>query len=243
MSLLLSLTATGGATYTLAADSGSYSLTGQNTTLLYNRVVVADSGSYALSGQATDLRYNRRMVADSGSYSLSGQSVEVLFNRVLAANSSSYLLSGQDVALTYNAGATYTLTADSATYNLTGQPANFVYTPLSSGRSKRYNPNLIDHPAWAHNNKKPEIVEVATEIVESVPREAIEKEIDLVDKDYLAALEDQLAALNINVDKLKSYESLFIAEEDEREALRLEAERQSEEDEEMALMLCIAEWL
>jgi hypothetical protein len=216
MSLLLALAATGGATYTLAADSGSYSLTGQNTTLLYNRVVVADSGSYALSGQA----------------------VEVLFNRVLAANSSSYLLSGQDVALTYNSGATYTLTAESAVYNLTGQPVNLVYTPLSSGRSKLYNPNLIDHPAWAHNNKKPEVVEAAAEIVED---ETIEAVIELAEEAELRVLEDQLAAININIEKLKSYESLFIAEDARREALRVEVERQA--DEEMAIMLCIAEWL
>lgn len=147
--LLYSPAATGGATYTLAADSGSFALTGQDAGLAFNRTLAADSGSFNLTGQAANLAFNRVLAADSGAFTLSGQAANLLFNRRLSADSGAFSLVGQDAGLAFNrrlaadSGAfaltgqdtglrfNRVLSADSGSYALTGQPATLTYTPLS----------------------------------------------------------------------------------------------------------------
>ena len=52
-------TVSSGATYTLTADSGSYTLTGNSSDLHFNRKLTADSGTYALTGIDSGLLFNR----------------------------------------------------------------------------------------------------------------------------------------------------------------------------------------
>ena len=119
---------TGGDTYTLPSDSGSFTLTGQDSTLAFNRVLVADSGSFAITGQTATLAFNRALPADSGSFALTGQDVTLTYTPVsgatytLAADSGSFALSGQDAALLFNRS----LSADNGSFVLTGQNATLV---------------------------------------------------------------------------------------------------------------------
>lgn len=120
--------AAGGDTYTLPSDSGSFTLTGQDSTLAFNRVLVADSGSFAITGQTATLAFNRALPADSGSFALTGQDVTLTYTPVsgatytLAADSGSFALSGQDAALLFNRS----LSADNGSFVLTGQNATLV---------------------------------------------------------------------------------------------------------------------
>lgn len=124
--------AAGGDTYTLPSDSGSFTLTGQDSTLAFNRVLVADSGSFAITGQTATLAFNRALPADSGSFALTGQDVTLTYTPVsgatytLAADSGSFALSGQDAALLFNRS----LSADNGSFSLTGQ--NVTLVPPSS---------------------------------------------------------------------------------------------------------------
>ncbi len=58
--------------YTLAADAGSYALTGSAAGLRATRLIAADAGVYSLTGSAAGLRAARRIAADPGSYVLTG---------------------------------------------------------------------------------------------------------------------------------------------------------------------------
>src|SRR5262245_6420417 len=68
----------GAASYTLTADKGSYTYTGQTATAVeYDRLVSAAQGTYTYSGQtATTLRLS--MPAAQGSYSYTGQTATAL---------------------------------------------------------------------------------------------------------------------------------------------------------------------
>lgn len=55
--LIMLPAAGGGATYTLNAAAGTYSISGAAAGLLADRILNAEPGSYALSGSAADLIY------------------------------------------------------------------------------------------------------------------------------------------------------------------------------------------
>jgi hypothetical protein len=59
--------------YTLTADSGTFTLTGQDAALRSTRTISAAQGSYTLSGQDTGLLAARRLALTQASYTLSGQ--------------------------------------------------------------------------------------------------------------------------------------------------------------------------
>lgn len=121
--ILLPAAATG-PTYTLTADVGTFSLTGQPAALQAARQLVADAGSFTLSGQSAGLQASRKLVADAGAFSLSGQDAGLSAARVLTADAGVFSLSGQDATLTYTpAGTTYVLTADTGMFTLFGQDA------------------------------------------------------------------------------------------------------------------------
>lgn len=96
--------------YTLTADGGSFSLTGQDVGLLAARVLAADNGSY----------------------SLGGQSVGLIASRVLGVAHGSFVLSGQDVALNYSPAGSYTLTADVGAFTLSGQSVGLLSSRVIS---------------------------------------------------------------------------------------------------------------
>lgn len=72
--------------YSLAADDGAYTLTGQEVTLRSGRVLTADAGAYTLTGQDATLSRDRRLACATGTYTLSGQSASVVATRTLVAS-------------------------------------------------------------------------------------------------------------------------------------------------------------
>lgn len=113
--------------YTLTADSGTFTLTGQAATLRATRLITAAAGSFALTGQTVGLRVARLLTAASGSYSLTGQSATLRIARRLAATLGTLALTGIDANLIYTPASGYVLAADSGAYALAGQAAPLLY--------------------------------------------------------------------------------------------------------------------
>lgn len=80
--------------YTLAADVGSYALTGTATGVSRTRALVATLGSYAITGTATGLNLGHNLVAAVGSYSLTGTATNLTRTRKLVAAIGSYTATG-----------------------------------------------------------------------------------------------------------------------------------------------------
>lgn len=104
----------------LAADFGSYALSGQNAT--FNVAMVAVRGSYTLSGQSAALVHGYTLTLDSGSYSLTGQAANLAAQRKLSVSQGSYSLSGQSARLVHY----YSLAAQQGSYSLTGESAGLA---------------------------------------------------------------------------------------------------------------------
>jgi hypothetical protein len=103
-------------TYTLAASGGNYSYTGFGGNVSIQYQLVASGGTYALSGQIALLKAGRRLTSNQGSYTLSGQSVNLRRGWSLAAAQGTYALSGQAALL--KAGRR--LAANQGSYTLSG---------------------------------------------------------------------------------------------------------------------------
>ncbi len=112
--------------FTLTAQAGSYSLTGQSATVARNRALTASAGSYSLSGQSATLVKGRVLTAQAGSYSVTGQSADIDYAAVtgytLTAQAGSYSLTGQGAGV--NVGKV--LTAQAGAYSFTGQGADIA---------------------------------------------------------------------------------------------------------------------
>lgn len=116
--------------YTLAADAGSFTYTGQTATLRVARKLVAGAGAFSFTGQTATLRVARkigaaagaytlagadagliysgsgaRLTAEAGSYGLTGAAATLRVARRLAAASGSYVFSGGAATLTYSGEA------------------------------------------------------------------------------------------------------------------------------------------
>lgn len=196
MSLLLALTGSSSATYTLSVEPVSYAVTNNSVDLLFNRVLQVDQGSYLVTPKNVDLVYT-------------------------------------------TSGATYTLSVEPCSYNVTAFNVDLELT--QNGRSKLYNQNLVDHPSWAWNTKKAEVKPEEIKVFEELTDFKINLSAELPEEnsaieEEVKSLEVQLAALNIHVEKMQSYDKLFKLEE----ALRIEQERIAQEDEEYAIALCVA---
>ncbi|MBE9479810.1 MAG: hypothetical protein IMY80_07575 [Chloroflexi bacterium] len=120
--------------YTLTADQGSYTLSGQTVLPLVDRKMIADQGSYSLTGQATNVLRGFLVTVLQGSYTLSGQAAGLLVDRLIAAAQGSYTLTGQDADLLMG----HLLTADQGSYSLTGQATNLLFGRLLSAAQGSY---------------------------------------------------------------------------------------------------------
>lgn len=137
--IMVAVTSGGGGTnYTLTADVGSYSLTGQDASLYptFKRTLVADAASYSLTGQDALLSYipggvDYYMPAEGGGYTSSGQDagLTVVRKYALPADVGSYTLNGQDA--NFSVVRNYALVADVGSYTLNGQDAILAYAPGS----------------------------------------------------------------------------------------------------------------
>ena len=115
----------------VGANAGSYTLTGADVTLTYtpigNYSITADGGSYTLTGDASNLEFGRLLSAEAGAYTLTG--ADALRDLSMVALGGSYTLTGADVTLTYN-GSGATLTAEAGVFTLTGADANLEFGRL-----------------------------------------------------------------------------------------------------------------
>lgn len=111
--------------YTLTAEAGSYSMTGQSVGLRAARKMAAAPDSYALTGQAADLKFGRKISAGAGAYALTGQDAVLRAIRKMAAEGGSYALTGYDANLVI--GKHYILTAEAGSY---GEPYSKIFVTL-----------------------------------------------------------------------------------------------------------------
>lgn len=112
----------GGSSYSLTADRGIYTLTGNVAGLFRGLKVTSGVGSFTLSGQASNLLRGVKAVADAGAFTLSGQAAGLLTARRVASDVGSYTLTGQAAGLR----ADRRMTSGVGTYTLTGNVADLL---------------------------------------------------------------------------------------------------------------------
>ncbi len=88
------LTITGGGDETLAANSGSYALTGTVANTEYHRVIAAAAGAYTWTGTAAATIKNIMLTAAGGSYAWTGTPAGFRRDRVLSAEGGSFTETG-----------------------------------------------------------------------------------------------------------------------------------------------------
>jgi len=108
----------------LVADAGSVAVTGTDAALVVGRVVVADAGSVAIFGTDAGLLATRLLVADAGAVNIVGTAATLAVGRTLVADAGSVVVTGTAADLIFAQGAT--LTADAGSYAITGTAADFV---------------------------------------------------------------------------------------------------------------------
>lgn len=111
------------------ADSGSYTYTGQDTTLLQTRSFNAESGNFAYTGQDADLSKAsaaRILDAGAGSFTYSGQAATLTTAESLVASSGTFGLVGQDAKL----AQTYVFNAQSGAFTVAGAAATLATAEL-----------------------------------------------------------------------------------------------------------------
>lgn len=109
--------------YSVTADYGAFTLSGQATGLRAARQVAAVSGSLTANGQDAALRATRILAGAVGSFTLTGESAAILRGLKLAAGAGEFTLSGQAAALL----ATRRMSAGAGLYALTGQDAALLF--------------------------------------------------------------------------------------------------------------------
>jgi len=146
--------------YTLAADGGGLSTTGQAAGLLAGRRVDAAAGAYAKSGTDAGLLAGRRVAAASGGYGATGQDAATIAARALAGAGGSFVISGQaagvlrgylvqaafgayaatgtDATLSHGTPSGSTLTADGGSYALGGQTVELLCGRVLPGGASSY---------------------------------------------------------------------------------------------------------
>lgn len=110
----------------------------------------AEAGSFTLSGQAAELLRSRAFNAEATSFSLSGQPATFTRGLVFTAEAGSFALAGQDATLVYTT-PNVVLNAEAGVFSLNGQDAQFALTTAGAtpqrgaGRArKRYRVEIDD---------------------------------------------------------------------------------------------------
>ena len=131
----------GGTAYTLTAQGGSYSLSGQSVSVLRSKRIISAGGSYAITGQFATVLRSKSLTASGGSYTTVGQNINLNRNRFLTASGGSYSVGGQSVNLYRNRS----LSASGGTYTVTGQLANLYRSKLLIASGGSY--AMVGQPA------------------------------------------------------------------------------------------------
>ena len=96
---IVEINAAGGATYTLAAETGSYVWTGAAAGLIHDARLAGDAGGYAWTGQDAGLSSAIRLGADAGSYAWTGAAAGLIHDARLAGDAGNYAWAGQNAGL------------------------------------------------------------------------------------------------------------------------------------------------
>jgi hypothetical protein len=115
-----------GTAYTLTANNGTLTLTGQIATLTKSKVLTAQAGTLTLTGQSATITRSKRIVASNGTLTLTGQSAIIKRSKVITANNGTLTLTGQSATITRTTVGAYDLIAQHGTLSLTGQNATIT---------------------------------------------------------------------------------------------------------------------
>jgi hypothetical protein len=124
----------------------------------------ADGGAFSYSGNSANIPFNRVLPAEAGAFSYAGGDASLLVNRTLAANTGSFTYSGNDAALTYTPAANREMTAETGVYTFIGGDALLRYSGGSDvpGIDVGYGSTSTRTPKWwakSGQEDEPEAVE------------------------------------------------------------------------------------
>lgn len=137
----LPINGAGATNTTITCNQGSYTLSGQATTLQVSRIVSASQGTYTLTGQTATLTKTTpgaySIAADAGVYTITGSSG--LAQYAMNASHGVYSLSGQAATFSIGTPSAFSIPADYGQYSLSGRSARLIWSNapmvLSSGHS------------------------------------------------------------------------------------------------------------
>lgn len=109
--------------YTLAAGSGDFALTGMSSALRHGYKITAAAGAFVYTGLAADPQPARRLVAGAGEFIYTLAAIQA----ALTASPGAFSFAGQDAELTYTA-ATLKLIAETGAFQLDGGQATFLWS-------------------------------------------------------------------------------------------------------------------
>lgn len=95
--------------YVLTCAVGTYTYTGNTTSLKVAHSLICAPGSYSYTGQIASLKVVHSLVCSTGAYSYTGVDSSLKRASSLLCSTGQYLLVGNDVTLTYSAGTPSTL--------------------------------------------------------------------------------------------------------------------------------------
>jgi hypothetical protein len=121
----------------IAADTGSYTITGTAAGTLKGWRVAATGGSYTVTGTAASLERGFKTTALAGSYAVTGTAASLEFGRKVGAGAGSYAVTGTNATLT-KSGTAKTLTADAGSYAVTGTAATLRHNVLTIAGTGSY---------------------------------------------------------------------------------------------------------
>lgn len=113
------------ATPALAADSGSFTISGTAATLTRSNILLGDSGAFTITGtDATLSKSNTDLVAGAGSLTVSGTAASLEYQQVVLGDIGEFSISGTAATLTRSNTA---IPADAGAVTVTGTDAALVY--------------------------------------------------------------------------------------------------------------------
>ena len=83
--------------YSLAMETGSFTLTGKDVSLLAGRKIICETGSFILTGIDTIFTYGKRIVCETGNFVLTGNDAIFRVARKIVCETGSFVLTGVDV--------------------------------------------------------------------------------------------------------------------------------------------------
>jgi hypothetical protein len=112
------------------ASPGTYAVTGNTGGLLADRILQADPGAYTYAGASSDLIRDLILSAEPGTYQITGVSSALLVDKILLAESGTYTITGHDATLVVTEVGEVVLVAEPGTFTVTGADAGMVVALL-----------------------------------------------------------------------------------------------------------------